>query len=624
MDKKNYKEEKLHKVRHSLSHLLAAAVLEKWPKAKLAIGPVIDNGFYYDFDFSNNTELRGHNIDQHGQVSISEKDLAELEKRMKELVRQNLDFTKKKITFAQAKKLFAKAPYKIELIKELHQKKSPLSIYETSHRSKSLPAGRQEPNQRKSGLVFSDLCSGPHVDNTKEINPEGFKLTHLAGAYWRGDEKNKMLTRIYGVAFEDKKELEKYLKMMEEAEKRDHRKLGKDLDLFVFSDVVGKGLPLLTPKGSVIRKELEKFVLEEETKRGYQHVITPPLAKVDLYKLSGHYPYYKETMYPVMKIEGEELILRPMTCPHHFMLYKSRPHSYKELPMRIAELSSQFRYEKSGELSGLTRVRTFCLADAHIICAKDQAEKEIKDVLELIDYINKIFGFKKGVDYRYRLSLGDRKDAKKYYKDDKAWDKAEEILRRVLKNIKAPFFEAENEAAFYGPKIDIQMKRVNGQEETAFTVQYDFVMPKRFNLTYIDKDGKEKEAVVIHRSSIGAFERTMALLIEHYAGAFPTWLAPVQVKIIPVSEKHLKYARKIEREMREKEIRVELADANETLGKRIREAELQKIPYVLIVGDKEKQNNSVNVRSYKKGQLGEEKMDKFVGKILKEIESRVS
>lgn len=591
----------LDKIRHSLSHLLAAAVLEKYPETKIGIGPVIENGFYYDFDF---------------KEPISEGDLGVLEKRVKELAKKGLDFRKKIITATETRKIFKGQPYKLELVSELEKNKEKISVYET------LLPRQSALSQRKSAQVFLDLCAGPHVENTSEINPEGFKLTSLAGAYWRGSEKNKMLTRIYGVAFEDKKTLGEYIKRQEEAEKRDHRKLGKELDLFVFSEVVGKGLPLLTPKGTVIRKELEKFVLEEETKRGYQHVVTPPLAKVDLYKKSGHYPYYKETMYPVMKVDEEELILRPMTCPHHFTLYNSKPRSYKELPLKIAELASQFRYEKSGELSGLTRVRTFCLADAHIVCSKEQAKEQIKDVLDLIDYANKIFGLKKGVDYRYRLSLGDRKDTKKYYKDDRSWDEAENVLREVLKEIKAPFFEAENEAAFYGPKIDIQMKRVSGQEETAFTVQYDFVMPKRFEMVYMDKDGKEKEPVVIHRSSIGAFERTMAFLIEHYAGNFPTWLAPVQVAVIPVSEKHFDYGKKIAEQLKKENIRVEAREADETLGKRIREAEMSKIPYILVVGEKEEKNGSVNVRSFSKKMEGEIGMEDFVKKAKEEIENR--
>ncbi len=589
-------EGQVFKVRHSLSHLLATAVLEQYPKTTLGIGPVIDNGFYYDFDFVK---------------PISNADLATLEKRMRELIKQNLSFTKKPVTPAQTTKLFKDAPYKKELIADLKKEKRPLSVYETT---RGVGAKKE--------LVFVDLCSGPHIKNTSEVNPDAFKLMSVAGAYWRGDEKNKMLTRIYGVAFATKQELETHLHNLEEAEKRDHRKLGKDLDLFVFADVVGKGLPLLTPKGTVIRKELEKFVLEEETRRGYQHVVTPPLAKVDLYKKSGHYPYYKDTMYPIMKVDDEELILRPMTCPHHFTLYNARPHSYKEMPVRFAEISPQFRYEKSGELSGLTRVRMFCLADAHIICAKDQAEEEIKRVLDLIDYANGIFGLKKGVDYRYRLSLGDRANTKKYYKDDAAWNKAEGILRKVLKDLKAPFFEAKDEAAFYGPKIDVQMKKVNGQEETAFTVQYDFVMPKRFQLSYVDATGKEKEPVVIHRSSIGAFERIMAFLIEHYGGAFPTWLSPVQVALIPVSDKHTTYAQEVFEKLNEQDIRVELYNQNETLGKRIREAELMKIPYILVVGDKEKESNMVAVRSRSTKETETVATEKFVVRLIEEIKKR--
>ena len=374
---------------------------------------------------------------------------------------------------------------------------------------------------------------------------------------------------------------------MEELLENDHRVIGKNLDLFAFSDLVGKGLPMLTPKGAIIRRELEKFVVEEETKRGYQHVLTPPLAKTDLYRQSGHYPYYKDTMYPEMKIDDEELILRPMTCPHHFMLYKDRPRSYKELPVRYAELASLFRYEKSGELSGLTRVRNFCLADAHIICKPDQALSEIKLALDLIEYMNNVLGLTRGQDYTYRLSLGDRNDTKKYYKDDAAWDQAEEILRTVLVKSEMPFVEAKGEAAFYGPKIDIQVKKPTGKEETAFTVQYDFVMPKRFNLTYIRQSGGEKEPVVIHRSSIGAFERTMAFLIEKYSGAFPVWLSPVQVMVIPIADRHAEYSKKVVDVLKEAGIRAEIDDRSETMQARLRDAQMQKVPYMLMVGDKE-------------------------------------
>ena len=559
-------------IRHSLSHILASAVKELYPGAKFGIGPAIENGFYYDV----------------AAEALAEADLPKIEAKMRELIKQNLAFAKKSVSKIMAKKLFKGQSYKLELIKELPGKTA--TTYTTGE--------------------FLDLCAGPHVKSTKEIPIDGFKLTKVAGAYWRGSEKNQMLTRIYGLAFETKKELDDYLLLQQEAEKRDHRVLGQKLGLFVFSDLVGKGLPLFTEKGSIIRRELEKFVINEEIKRGYQHVYTPELAKVELYKTSGHYPYYKDSMYPVMKIDEEEFILRPMTCPHHFQLYASQPRSYKELPFRIAELAKQFRYEKSGELTGLIRVRSFCLADAHIICQKDEALSEIKKVFELIEYMSQELGLKVGVDYRYRLSLGDRKDSKKYYKDDAAWSFAENALRQVLVERKSPFFETEKEAAFYGPKIDVQMKNFAGKEDTAFTIQYDFVMPKRFNLTYIDKDGQKKEPIVIHRSSIGAIERTMAFLLEHYAGALPFWLSPVQIHIIPIADRHLEYAQKVKNEL--KDFRVEINDAQETLGKKIREAEMQKIPYILVVGDKEIASNAVGVRERSKGDLGTVTLDNFI------------
>lgn len=584
----------LEKMRHSCEHVLHQTMIRLYPQFKEAMGPATDEGFYIDFD----AELSGKN----GQsLKISETDFPRLEAEMAKIIKDNLSIRRKRLSFSEAKKLFKSNPYKRELLAGIKKQGQKATAYWT-------------------GKEFVSLCAGPHVSSTGKIG--AFKLLSVAGAYWHGSEKNKMLTRIYGTCFPSKKELDDYLHLQLEAEKRDHRKLGKDLDLFVFSDIVGKGLPLLTPKGTVIRKELEKFVLEEETKRGYEHVVTPPLAKVELYEKSGHYPYYKDTMYPPMLIDEEKLILRPMTCPHHFMLYKSKPRSYKELPVRFAEISPQFRYEKSGELSGLTRVRMFCLADAHIMCAKEQAKGEIKEVLKLIDYANSVFGLKKGADYRYRLSLGDRKDSKKYYKDDKAWNAAENVLRQVLKEVKAPFYEAKGEAAFYGPKIDIQVIKVNGQEETAFTVQYDFVMPKRFELTYTDNLGKEKEVVVVHRSSIGAFERTMAFLIEHYAGAFPVWLSPVQAQVIPVADRHIDYARKIAKLIKDENIRVELKDEQETVSKKIRNGELQKIPYLLVVGDREIKAKNVAVRQRKKGDLGPMKLEAFIDKIKKEIQEK--
>ena len=409
----------------------------------------------------------------------------------------------------------------------------------------------------------------------------------------------------------------------ESNKEHDHKKLGKELDLFTFSDAVGKGLPLFTPKGSVIRRELERFIVDEELKRGYLHVYTPDIAKLDLYIKSGHYPYYKDSQYAPIEIDDEKFMLRPMTCPHHFELYLRKPVSYRELPIRYAELAQLYRYEQSGELMGLQRVRTFCLADAHIICAsEEQAADEVARALDLIEFVTKTFGLEYGKDYRYRLSLGDRKDEKKYFKDDAAWDKGEMLLRGVLKKLGREFEEAEGEAAFYGPKIDIQMKNVNGKEDTAFTVQYDFVMPKRFNLTYIGEDGKEHPAFVVHRSSIGAIERVMAFLIEKYAGAFPLWLAPVQARVLPVSERHNEYAGLVLRSLGEAGLRAEIDDSNETLGKKIRSAKLEKIPYLLVVGDKEVESKTITVESRDTGASEALPLADFISRATEEIKAR--
>jgi threonyl-tRNA synthetase len=576
-------DDKLHTRRHSASHVMAEAVLALFPGTKLGIGPAIDNGFYYDFDTPR---------------AMTPEDLEQIENRMRELVKKGLVFRKENVSKEAARQVFEDQPFKLELIEDLSE--GEVTIYRSGD--------------------FVDLCAGPHVGSTREIHPDSFKLDKLAGAYWRGSEKNPMLQRIYGLLFSSRKELEEYLALQEEIKKRDHRKIGKDLDLFVFSDLVGKGLPLFTEKGSVIRRELERFVVDEEIKRGYRHVYTPDLAMVELYRTSGHYPYYKDTMYPVMKVDEDELMLRPMTCPHHYQLYASRPRSYKELPFRIAELAKQFRYEKSGELTGLMRVRSFCLADSHIICQKEQAIDEIMQVLDLIEYSANVLGLSEG--RRYRLSKGDRADEKKYYKDDTAWDYAEDQLRQILTQRKADFFEASNEAAFYGPKIDIQMKSFAGKEDTIFTVQYDFVAPKRFKLVYRDRDGQEKEPIVIHRSSIGAIERTMAFLIEHYAGAFPVWLSPVQAVLIPIAERHTEYAREIETEMRAAGIRVQFDDSSERMNQRIRQAQLEKIPYMLIIGDKEAESGTVSVRLRNGEQLPPMPLSDLKARILDTIKSR--
>jgi threonyl-tRNA synthetase len=553
----------LHNLRHSAEHVLTHAMHNLYGKDKviMAMGPAIDDGFYFDFEAADG-------------FTVSEADFPKIEKEMHKIINANLPIKREEIDVAKARELFHDNPYKIEWLDQIENRNEAISVYWTADQ-------------------FVDLCAGPHVDSTGEI--KAFKLLSVAGAYWHGDEKNKMLTRIYGTAFTSKEELAEYLHQQEEAKKRDHRKLGKDLGLFVFSDDVGKGLPLLTGKGETIRRELERFTVDEEIRRDYEHVHTPPLANIALYKRSGHYPYYKDTMYPTMKVDDEELILRPMTCPHHFTLYNSSPKSYKELPVRMAEISPQFRYEKSGELTGLIRVRMFLLADAHIICQQDQAKSEIKQVLDLIDFVNETLGLKKGEDYRYRLSLGDRSNTTKYYEDPESWDQAESVLRQVLEESQAPFYEATDEAAFYGPKIDVQMKKVNGKEDTAFTVQYDFVMPKRFNMKFTNNQGLDEEPIVIHRSSLGCFERTIAFLIERYAGAFPLWLSPVQTIVLPVSEKAAVYAKLVHSRLKEMEIRSEL-QLDDSLGKRIRQAEKQKVPYMLVVGEQEVRNETVTVR----------------------------
>ncbi|MEI6842991.1 MAG: threonine--tRNA ligase [bacterium] len=579
----------LELVRHSLSHLMSMAVQEIYPQVGLGVGPVIENGFYQDYDFPE---------------VVTPELLPKLEKRMRELIKENIKFEQHDIDFDTALKLYKNDPYKTELINDLKT------------------AGEKKVSFYKSG-DFDNLCAGPHVASTKEIKPDAFKLTHIAGAYWRGNEKNKMLTRIYGIAFDSKQDLEAYELQQEEARKRDHRILGKQLELFTFSPLVGSGLPLWLPKGATVRRVIERFIVDTELEWGYLHVNTPDLAKIDLYKTSGHYPYYKESMYPPIKIDDEEFMLRPMTCPHHFQIFTDKPRSYKELPMRIAELAKLYRYEASGELTGLLRVRGFCLADAHIICAdRDQAKMEVTQALDLIDYVSKVFGLKQDIDYWYRLSKGDRNDEKKYYKNDQGWDEGEQVLREVLQERKCKFYEAENEAAFYGPKIDVQMRDVRGKENTAFTVQYDFCLPDRFDLKYVNKEGKEQRALVVHRSSVGAIERVMAFLIEHYAGNFPLWLAPVQVKVIPVRTNHNEYAKRVYELLRKADVRVEFDDADSNLGGKVRDAKNNKIPYWIVIGDKEVEANEVTLESRDAGQIGKMSVDDLTKKLTEEIREK--
>ena len=579
--------ENIEKIRHSLAHIMASAVLELFPKTKLGMGPAIENGFYYDFQLSK---------------PLQEQDLEEIEKKMKELILQKQKFEKKNIAKRQAKKLFAVQPYKLELIKDLPGEN--VSIYQTGE--------------------FVDLCKGPHINNTKEIAPNSFKITKTAGAYWKGNEKNKMLTRIYGLAFETEKELMDYLNMLQEAEKRDHRKLGKDLKIFTFSEMVGPGLPLWLPNGAIIIDELEKLAKEMENKGGYLMVKTPHIAKEIMYKTSGHLPYYADSMFPPMVLEEEgkkvKYYLKAMNCPHHHQIFLAEQRSYKGLPLRLAEYGTCYRYEKSGELFGLMRVRSMQMNDAHIYCTEEQFAEEFLAVVKMYLKYFEIFGIKK---YVMRLSTHSKEGlGKKYINNEKLWKKTEAMVRDIMLKEKIPFVEVKNEAAFYGPKIDVEVFSAIGREFTLATNQVDFAVPERFGLTYIDKDGQQKTPICIHRAPLGTHERTIGFLIEHYAGAFPLWLSPVHVAIIPISEKHSDYAKKIEKELKENNIRAEMKDENETLGKKIRESEMQKIPYLLILGDKEITADAVSVRERGKGDLGQMQSNNFIEKIIKDIKDK--
>jgi threonyl-tRNA synthetase len=583
MEQKN-----IDKIRHSLAHIMASAVSEFWPKTKFGFGPAIENGFYYDMQL---------------QKPLEEKDLEKIEQRMRELIAQKIKFERQNITKRKANKLFAVQPYKLETIKGLPGDN--VSIYISGE--------------------FVDLCKGPHVKSTKEINPNAFKLTKIAGAYWKGSEENKMLTRIYGIAFETEKELMDYLKMMEEAEKRDHRKLGKDLKLFTFSEMVGPGLPLWLPNGAIIIDELEELAKEMERKGGYSMVRTPHVAKEIMYKTSGHLPYYADTMFPPMVLneDGKKIkyYLKAMNCPHHHQIFAFEPRSYKELPLRLAEYGMCYRYEKSGELFGLMRVRSMQMNDAHIYCTEEQFAEEFLNVVKLYLEYFKIFGIDK---YVMRFSTHSKEGlGKKYIDNEKLWKKTEAMVRNILLKEKIPFVEVKNEAAFYGPKIDVQVWSAIGREFTLATNQVDFAVPERFGLTYIDNNGEKKTPICIHRAPLGTHERTIGFLIEHYAGAFPLWLAPVQVSVIPIGERQLEYAKNIQQQLKDNHLRVEIRDENETLGKKIRAAEMQKIPYLLIIGDREIEAKTVGVRARGKGDLGAIKVEDFISKVRKEIQDKI-
>lgn len=592
MAKKTSASADLEKMRHSCAHVLAQAVLQMFPEAKLGFGPAIENGFYYDFELPR---------------TLIPEDLPLIEKKMKHIVKQNQKFVHKELTTDEAKKFLKTIgqDYKVEASKDLEEKgEKTIQFWENI-------------DQKGEG-TFVDMCEGPHVEGTSKI--KAFKLTTIAGAYWKGSEENPMLQRIYGVCFEDQKDLDEYLKQLEEAKKRDHRKLGKELELFTFDEEIGAGLPLWLPNGTIIADALEALAKEKEEEQGYKRVRSPHIAKDTLYHRSGHLPYYEDSMFPSMDLDNEKYYLKAMNCPHHHKIYAATPKSYKDLPLRLAEYGHCYRYEDSGALFGLMRVRSMAMNDAHIYCTEDQFEEEFAKVIELYLEYFKIFGIEK---YEMRLSKHSKEGlGKKYVDNEKLWIKTEDLVRKVLKKLKVPFVEAEDEAAFYGPKIDVQVWSVIGREFTLATNQLDFAVPLRFDLTYTDKDGKEKTPICIHRAPLSTHERMIGFLIEHYAGAFPAWLSPRQIALLPVAEPHEKFAEKILNKLLESGIRAEIMPANDTLGKRIREAEMKKIPYMAVIGDQEVKNESLQIRDYKTKKQKEHKADKFVKDLLKEIKER--
>lgn len=590
----------LENMRHSATHVLAASVLKLYPETKVAIGPVIENGFYYDFEF---------------KKPISKNDLEKIESKMVQTTLLNLPLRQEDVSTSQAKKLFKNQPYKLELIDDLKKKGSKkVSLYHL-------------------GDIFTDLCSGPHIKLTGQIGP--FKLLSIAGAYLRGDEKNKMLTRIYGTCFPSKKELNKYLWQVEEAKKRDHRILGRKLDLFVIDENIGKGLPLLTAKGTIIKRQILDYEYQLEKEAGFQHVSTPHIAKVKIYKKTGHWQHYREMMYAPFGIEGEEYVVKPMNCPHHYMIYASQPRSYRELPLRLAETGTCYRFEKTGELSGLIRVRALSIDDAHILMTESQINDEFKLCINLVKRMFQAFQLK---DYYVRLSLSDPLDAIKYITDKKTWQEAGNKLRKIVKDNQLKYKEVRGEASFYGPKLDYMVKDSLGREWQMSTLQLDLFMAKKLNLTYIDKNGNKKHPVILHRGLTGSLERTLGILIEHYGGAFPLWLSPVQVIVIPIAERHKEYAKNVVVKLAQQSaqqagpLRVKLDNRNETMQAKIREATLQKVPYLVIIGNREIQLTAnslqqtamyISVRSREGKDLGQMSLAQFLEKLKKEIEKKI-
>ena len=571
---------------HTTSHIMAQAVMRLFPDTKFAIGPAIDEGFYYDFDSS---------------AAFNDEDKEKIEAEMKKIIKEDLPIERFSLPKEEALKLMEGQPYKQELINDLPEGEE-ISFYKQGD--------------------FTDLCAGPHLMSTGKI--KAIKLLANSGAYWRGDEHNKMLQRVYAISFPKASELEEFLKLREEAKERDHRKIGKDLKLFMTHKLVGAGLPIYLPKGATIRRLLERYIQDKEIALGYSHVYTPSLANTELYKISGHWDHYKDDMFPIMKMDTEEMVLRPMNCPHHMLVYKSELRSYKDLPIKIGELANDFRYENSGAVCGLERVRQMCQNDAHLFVRPDQIKEEVGKVLKLIvEVYQKDFGFPSS-SFKYRLSLRDKNNKEKYIDNDEMWETAESQLRAILKELNIDFYEAEGEAAFYGPKIDIQIKTALNHDITIPTCQLDFALPDRFDLTYIGEDGKEHRPVVIHRAILGSSDRFISFLIEETKGVFPTWLAPTQVKILPIADSHKEYAKKVREALMLKGIRTELDDRNEKIGYKIREAQLEKVPYMLIIGNKEMENEEVGVRSHKDGDIGAMKLNEFVDKIKYEVDNKIN
>ena len=581
----NFKEdERLNKLNHSCAHLMAQAVKHLFPEAKFWVGPVVETGFYYDIDL--------------GDKVINDEDIEKISKEMKKLAKDGKRIVRHEITKAEALEMFKDDPYKLDLINRMDESEQVISCYTQGD--------------------FTDLCRGPHVDTVKDC--KYFKLIKFSGAYWKGDAKNKMLQRIYGVCFPTEEELNAHLQELEEIKLRDHRKLGKDLEIFTTYEIIGSGFPLWLPKGATVKRILERYIQDKELSLGYDHVYTPVLATTELYKISGHWAHYKENMFPVMKMDNEELVLRPMNCPHHMMIYKNSIHSYRDLPIRIGELAHDFRYESSGSVCGLERVRCMCMNDAHLFVRPDQIKEEFAKVVNLILEVYKDLGIKAD---SFRLSLRDPEDKEKYFDDDEMWNKAESMLREVLKELNIDFHEDIGEAAFYGPKLDVQIKTALGHDITLSTCQLDFLLPERFDLTYIDEEGKKVRLVVLHRAVTSTSERFIAYLLEETKGLFPLWIAPVQMKILPVNnEKHLDYAKKVYELLNKEGFRVELDERDEKLSYKMRDTQVKKVPVSIIIGEKEIENNTISYRVFGKTDTITLPMNEFIDKMNSIINSK--